>query len=81
MQVLKGSYFENCETGRPTNPAAKNPHDMRASYGWISIMRQYLAVDVRQGCHLLHIVLIGSNPSVTDVEVDAFVEQNSVLKG
>ena len=31
MQVLKGSYFEKCKTGRPTNPAAKNPHDMRAS--------------------------------------------------
>ena len=44
-------------------------------------IHQYLAVDVRQGCHPLHIVLIGSNTSVTDVEVDAFVEQNSVLKG
>ena len=43
-------------------------------------IHQYLAVDVRQGCHLFHILLIGSNPSVADVEIDAFVEQNSILK-
>ena len=44
-------------------------------------MHQYLAVDVCQGCHLLHIVFVGSNLTIADVEVDALVEQNCILKG
>ena len=39
-----------------------------------------LLVDVSQGRHLLDIDQAGADPAIADVELDALVEENSVLK-
>ena len=38
-----------------------------------------LLVDVSQGRHLLDIDQAGADPAIADVELDALVEENSVL--